>query len=67
LFWPQYCFSGLVIRVRAYRSRGPGSIPDATRFSEEEEEEEEKEEKKNKNKKQTVPIERPPLFGFSVF
>jgi hypothetical protein len=26
---------GLVIRVRGYRSRGPGSIPGATRFSEE--------------------------------
>jgi hypothetical protein len=26
------CF--LVVRVRGYRSRGPGSIPGATRFSE---------------------------------
>jgi hypothetical protein len=25
---------GLVVRVPAYRSRGPGSIPAATRFSE---------------------------------
>jgi hypothetical protein len=25
---------GLVVRVPGYRSRGPGSIPDATRFSE---------------------------------
>jgi hypothetical protein len=25
---------GLVVRVRGYRSRGQGSIPDATRFSE---------------------------------
>jgi hypothetical protein len=25
---------GLVVRVTGYRSRGPGSIPDATRFSE---------------------------------
>jgi hypothetical protein len=25
---------GLVIRVPGYRSRGPGSIPGATRFSE---------------------------------
>jgi hypothetical protein len=27
--------AGLVVRAPAYRSRGPGSIPDATRFSEE--------------------------------
>jgi hypothetical protein len=26
---------GLVVRVPSYRSRGPGSIPGATRFSEE--------------------------------
>jgi hypothetical protein len=25
---------GLVVRVPGYRSRGPGSIPSATRFSE---------------------------------
>jgi hypothetical protein len=25
---------GLVVRVPGYTSRGPGSIPDATRFSE---------------------------------
>jgi hypothetical protein len=25
---------GLVVRISGYRSRGPGSIPDATRFSE---------------------------------
>jgi hypothetical protein len=25
---------GLVVRVSSYRSRGPGSIPGATRFSE---------------------------------
>jgi hypothetical protein len=25
-------FCGLVVRVPGYRSRGPGSIPDATRF-----------------------------------
>jgi hypothetical protein len=28
------CLCGLVVRVRGYRSRGPGSIPGATRFSE---------------------------------
>jgi hypothetical protein len=28
------CLHGLVIRVPGYRSRGPGSIPGATRFSE---------------------------------
>jgi hypothetical protein len=27
-------FCGLVVRVPGYRSRGPGSIPDATRFPE---------------------------------
>jgi hypothetical protein len=27
-------FCGLVVRVRGYISRGPGSIPGATRFSE---------------------------------
>jgi hypothetical protein len=28
------CLCGLVVRVLGYRSRGPGSIPGATRFSE---------------------------------
>jgi hypothetical protein len=28
------CLCGLVVRVPAYRFRGPGSIPGATRFSE---------------------------------
>jgi hypothetical protein len=28
------CLCGLVARVPGYRSRGPGSIPSATRFSE---------------------------------
>jgi hypothetical protein len=28
------CLCGLVVRVPDYRSRGPGSIPDTTRFSE---------------------------------
>jgi hypothetical protein len=28
------CLCGLVIRVPGYRSRDPGSIPGATRFSE---------------------------------
>jgi hypothetical protein len=28
------CLCGLVIRVPGYRSRGPGSIPGATRYSE---------------------------------
>jgi hypothetical protein len=31
-FWDRLC--GLVVRVPGYRSRGPGSIPSATRFSE---------------------------------
>jgi hypothetical protein len=31
---PPLCSSGLVVRVPGYRSRGPGSIPDAIRFSE---------------------------------
>jgi hypothetical protein len=29
-----YLLCGLVVRVPGYRSRGPGSIPRATRFSE---------------------------------
>jgi hypothetical protein len=29
---PQYRLCGLVVRVPGYRSRGPGSIPGATRF-----------------------------------
>jgi hypothetical protein len=38
-----------VVRVLGYRSRGPGSIPDTTRFSEE------------KKKKTVVGLERGPL------
>jgi hypothetical protein len=43
---------GLVVRVLGYRSRGPGSIPGTTRFSEE---------KKKKKGKQVVGLERGPL------
>jgi hypothetical protein len=31
---PEDCLYGLVVRVPGYRSRGPGSIPNATKFSE---------------------------------
>jgi hypothetical protein len=31
---PPMCLCGLVVRVPGYRSRGPGSIPGAIRFSE---------------------------------
>jgi hypothetical protein len=30
-----FSYCGLVVRVRGYRSGGPGSIPGTTRFSEE--------------------------------
>jgi hypothetical protein len=34
-FWNiKPCLCGLVVRVPGYRSRGPDSIPNATRFSE---------------------------------
>jgi hypothetical protein len=42
---------GLVVRVLGYRSRGPGSIPGTTRFSE----------KKEKKRKTVVGLERGPL------
>jgi hypothetical protein len=29
----QYSYGGLVVRVPSYRSRGPGSFPGTTRFS----------------------------------
>jgi hypothetical protein len=34
VFRQNYRFCGLVNRVHAYRSRGPGSIPGANRYSE---------------------------------
>jgi hypothetical protein len=42
---------GLVVRVLGYRSGGPGSIPDTTKFSE----------KKKKRKETVVGLEQGPL------
>jgi hypothetical protein len=46
---------GLVVRVLGYRSGGPGSIPDTTRFS-----------GKKKEKKTVVGLERGPLSLVSI-
>jgi hypothetical protein len=47
--WVSDRLCGLVVRVLDYRSEGPGSIPDTTRFSE------------KKTGKQVVCLERGPL------